>query len=674
VHAPLQTRAGPAARTAAPLLALALALTATLTTACASIGLQERDWSAYDGPGAEYFGIAEPPPPEDLPDPIQPVNRVVGEANQVLLTWVARPLSAGWRAVSSRGVRDAFVRFGTNLAYPVRAVNRALQGGWSEAGTETARFLINSTVGLLGFFDPAADWWSMSAPEAADTGQTFDRWGWEPRAFVMLPVLGPSSDRDAAGLVVDTLLNPAFWIGYGLGGALFFNAGADQVEGLWQFTQVEADPYSWSRVIWTLARTERVQPSPTVPMPDDPSIRTLGAVFLAPTDKELLRKVEQCSIRLEHTGQDFPYTLRWRPEPAPLLVVLPGIGGHRLGNSSLAFVETAWEEGASVLTISSPFNHEFMRTAATVALPGDGPSDAHDTHVALDAIVRALEREHPGRITARWLGGLSMGAYHALLIGASGSGTDTGLGLGPGVGAGSDRSPDRDLVRFDLTVAVNPPVDLFHGMLTLDRFYRAPLRWPEAERSPRLRMLMSKVFELARSPDLKPGAPLPLSPIEADYLIGLAYRVVLKDVIWISQERADMGVLKTPRSRWDREAAYREIWEYSWAEYFHAFVLPSRAGRTPTEADAAALLARNDLHAVADALARDDTLRVVINEDDFLLRPGDVEWLRSVMGAERVIAFPKGGHLGNLYRPDVRAAIREGLRDVLPTELPRDDD
>jgi hypothetical protein len=509
-------------------------------------------------------------------------------------------------------------------------------------------------VGLLGFFDPAADWWSITAPEPADTGQTLARWGWDDPAFMMLPVVGPSSERDSVGFVVDTMLDPAFWIGYGLGAFLFFNAGSDEVEGLWQFTQVEADPYSWSRVIWTLARTERVEAPPTVVMTDDPSVRTLGAVFLAPTDAELLRKVQERSILLPHTGRELPYTLRLRPEPAPLLVVLPGLGGHRLGNPSLAFLESAWEQGASVMTISSTYNYEFMDTAATTKLPGDGPRDAHDTHLALDAIIRDLEREHPGRITARWLGGLSMGAYHALLIGAA------------------EGRPDNGLLDFDLYVAVNPPVNLFHGMLTLDRLYRAPLRWPADERAPRLRILMSKVFELARSPDLEPDMPLPLSPIEADYLIGLAYRVALKDVIWVSQERVDLGVLLTPRSRWDREPAYREIWQYSWAEYFHAFVLRAYAGGHPTDADAEAFFARNDLHAIAGELARNEKLRVVLNEDDFLLRPGDLDWLRSVMGDGRVIVFPQGGHLGNLYRPDVRTAIREGLADVLPAGAPRD--
>lgn len=622
------------------------------SAACNTIEVSHRDWSGYAGPGAESFRLEDPPPPESLPDPLQPINRVMGEVNEWLLSWVARPLSTGWRAVTSRGVRETLARAGTNLAWPVRAVNDMLQGRWAVAGTETARFAINTTVGLLGCFDPAASLWDIEAPAPADSGQTFGRWGWNARAYVMLPVVGPSSERDALGWLCDTVLDPAIWLGYGVSAFLFFNDGADRVEGLWQFTQVEADPYGWSRVIWTLARAERVEPPPVVAMPAAPSMRTLGAIFLAPTDEELLSKVSQRTIRLAHTGRDFPYTLRLQPGPAPLLVVLPGIGGHRLGDSSLAFGESSYEEGASVLTISSPFNHEFMRSAATASPPGDGPRDARDTHLALDAILRELEREHPGRVTGRWLAGLSLGAYHALLIGAAGD--------------------DTPLVAFDLVVGINPPVDLYHGMETLDRLYRAPLRWPEQERQPRLRVLMSKVFELANSPDLKPGRPLPLSPIEAEYLIGLAYRVTLKDLIWTSQQREDQGVLLTPRTAWDREPAYREIWEYSWVEYFHAFLLPSFAGGEPTEADARALRARNDLHSIRDALAADDRLRVVLNEDDFLLRPGDLEWLRSVMGAERLIVFPEGGHLGNLYRPDVRAAVQRALGDEIRRADPPD--
>jgi len=107
-------------------------------------------------------------------------------------------------------VRTGIGNFGRNLTYPGRLINNLLQGKWSGARDESWRFVCNTTVGVAGFWDVATRW---KIPKSdADFGQTFGQWGWKPHFFIMLPVYGPSNDRDTVGLTADTAANPLLYI------------------------------------------------------------------------------------------------------------------------------------------------------------------------------------------------------------------------------------------------------------------------------------------------------------------------------------------------------------------------------------------------------------------------------------------------------------------------------
>src|SRR6185436_1722603 len=166
-----------ARRRSSGLAALVLLALIALASGCADIQTQRRDWSAYTGPGAEYFRVEEPPLPLGFRDPAQPFNRGLFAVNDWLVDWIVSPISVGWRFVFRPTVREHIAQFGTNLAFPTRALNQLAQGQAADAGRETVRFVINSTVGLLGFFDPASSW-GLEAPRPEDTGQSLQRAGW----------------------------------------------------------------------------------------------------------------------------------------------------------------------------------------------------------------------------------------------------------------------------------------------------------------------------------------------------------------------------------------------------------------------------------------------------------------------------------------------------------------
>ena len=137
--------------------------------------------------------------PESVKDCFETVNRGIFAFNQFLDGVIFEPVARGYRYIPSP------IRTGTgnavgNLSNLVTVPNNLLQGDIKQAGVNTARFAINTTVGILGIFDPAAAL-GFEKEEKEDYGQTLGSWGVGPGCYVVLPILGPSTVRDTVGTV-----------------------------------------------------------------------------------------------------------------------------------------------------------------------------------------------------------------------------------------------------------------------------------------------------------------------------------------------------------------------------------------------------------------------------------------------------------------------------------------
>jgi phospholipid-binding lipoprotein MlaA len=144
-------------------------------------------------------------------DPIAPFNRGMFYFNDKFYFWVLKPVARGYRYIVPTPVRTGVKNFFFNLITPVRMVNCILQGKFYSAGTEFTRFVINSTVGLLGFVDPAQNYPMLKAKEE-DLGQTFGNYGIGNGFYIVWPFLGPSTLRDTVGMAGDLFLNPVNYV------------------------------------------------------------------------------------------------------------------------------------------------------------------------------------------------------------------------------------------------------------------------------------------------------------------------------------------------------------------------------------------------------------------------------------------------------------------------------
>lgn len=143
---------------------------------------------------------------ENHKDPIEGFNRAMFAFNEGLDTVIIKPVAQGYDAVMPTPVRTGVANFFGNIGDFFIGVNNLLQGKPAEAVSDIGRVLVNSTIGILGLIDVASDL-GMDKHEE-DFGQTFGRWGVGDGAYVVIPVFGPRTLRDTAGLVLDMAADP----------------------------------------------------------------------------------------------------------------------------------------------------------------------------------------------------------------------------------------------------------------------------------------------------------------------------------------------------------------------------------------------------------------------------------------------------------------------------------
>ncbi len=144
-------------------------------------------------------------------DPLYYFNYAMYSLNDMLYFAFLKPIATGYKFIAPTIVRKGASNFFYNLLFPVRFVNNLLQGEIKDAGTEIGVFIINSTIGVLGFGQVAQNEFGLKTNDE-DLGQTFGSYSIGNGFYLVLPVLGPSTLRDSIGLVGDYFLKPVTYV------------------------------------------------------------------------------------------------------------------------------------------------------------------------------------------------------------------------------------------------------------------------------------------------------------------------------------------------------------------------------------------------------------------------------------------------------------------------------
>ena len=194
-------------------------------------------------------------------DPLETLNRGLFWFNDKCYFYLLKPVARGFRVIPQpvrNGLRNMFY----NLMSPLNALNALLQFKFKQAADETTRLLVNSTVGVAGFFDPAYNYWGLDRKEE-DFGQTLGYYGVGEGFYLVLPVLGSSTLRDGLSLIPDGYADPIYWfasyptvlISRGVKGVNVISLDKDNYESI---VAEQLDPYLFIRDAYTQNRRFKV--------------------------------------------------------------------------------------------------------------------------------------------------------------------------------------------------------------------------------------------------------------------------------------------------------------------------------------------------------------------------------------------------------------------------------
>ncbi len=198
-----------------------------------------------------------------MPDPIEAVNRPVFTFNDKVYFWLLKPVARGYGWVLPEPARKSVKKFFYNLRAPIRIVNCVLQGKGKGALTEFYRFGINTTIGIVGFFDPATSRYHLQNYNE-DFGLTLGH-HMGPGCYLSIPLMGPSSLRDGTGSIVDLLIVPTWYVlqNYGTPYALVrvfetVNTTSLSIGEYEDLVELAVDPYVAVRDAYHQHREDRI--------------------------------------------------------------------------------------------------------------------------------------------------------------------------------------------------------------------------------------------------------------------------------------------------------------------------------------------------------------------------------------------------------------------------------
>jgi phospholipid-binding lipoprotein MlaA len=199
-----------------------------------------------------------------ISDPLEPINRAVFHFNDKLYFWFLKPAARGYNYVFPEELRIRVRNFFTNLLFPVRFVNSILQGNIGGAAVELSRFVVNSTLGIGGLFDPSSRGLNLPMQDE-DLGQTLGVYRLGHGIFLNVPVLGPYTARSLVGWAGDSFLDPVTWyvqpmlLSWGVKGYKKFNEVSLTLGDYEALKEAAIDPYVAIRNAYVQYRNAKVK-------------------------------------------------------------------------------------------------------------------------------------------------------------------------------------------------------------------------------------------------------------------------------------------------------------------------------------------------------------------------------------------------------------------------------
>lgn len=614
-------------------------------------------------------------------------NRKLFVFNLKLNKFVLRPINTLWGSIMPQYAMDRFQNLYTNINFPVRVFSCMFEKDFKSSGTEFERFLINTTIGVGGLYDPATSVFKIEAHNE-DMEQVLGRTKMKQGPYLVLPVV-QGNLRDLFGQLLDVPLRGSSYIPFATT-AFFINSTTGAQAGIKRLDESNADPYIVARQLKGLDEYVKINDI------DRKSVLNKKEVFLntisinnsiADTELKNLvqtkakadinlenynpqgslidsmrsglfdnekydssiwsetsvwnrtfkKKLKFASVNIEKSKPDYKYRyILQKDKNAPLAIIYPAFGEGIWGDKAIRQAKILYDEGYSVIIQSSAFHWEFVRSLPDGYRPGIPSQDAKMLRLTTAKIIKDVETKKKRKFEKRILVGNSFGALTTLFV--------------------ASQEENENTLGVSNYFVINPPIDTFFALKQLDKYSQDWKNNPE-DLKLRIAVTVQKIIDVSKNKDYKngkyDGLSLPFNNDEAELVIGYVMKQKLYDVVY-SIENCKRSKVNT---------LYNEINDMSFYEYAQKylkdyFVANKNKSIEQLDYDAS-------MYSLVNFLQKNKNYKIYHSLDDYFTTPEQIMWLKK-QSKEKVVVFSNGSHLGFLYRPEFIELFK---KDTNPSSL-----
>ncbi|WP_458250582.1 alpha/beta hydrolase [Geobacter anodireducens] len=334
-------------------------------------------------------------------------------------------------------------------------------------------------------------------------------------------------------------------------------------------------------------------------------------------------------------------TLAYQNHRAPLVFIIAGTGASHNTPRMVKLRSALYQGGFHVISLTSPTHMDFVVNASS-GLPGDPLDDARDLYRVMEMAYETVRDTID--VSNFDLAGYSLGAFNAAFV------------------ARLDQEKKR--FNFSRVLLINPPVSLYESVSALDRLLVENVPQGMEQFDAWFRDVFAEFAHVSRevgpgglSGDFIYSAYKRFPPNEENLaaLIGLSFRISAANMIFTADVMNGGGYIVPPKAKLTATTSLTRYATVSFhtrfTDYFDEWFFPKRQHREPT-LTRQALLERMSLRSQEIYLKGAENIGLIHNEDDIILAPGDIDYLQGIFGG-RARVFPTGGHMGNMFHPDV---------------------
>lgn len=618
-------------------------------------------------------------------------NRKLFVFNLKLNKYVLRPINTIWGSIMPQCAMDKLQNAYNNINFPVRVVSCAIQKDFKSSKTEFVRFLTNTTIGVGGFFDPAASIFKIE-PRNEDMEQALGYKKVKPGYYWVLPVV-QGNVRDLVGQLLDIPLRPTSYIPFATS-AFFINSTTSSQAGIKRLDEANADPYEVARQlkgidmymkIANLDRKEVLKEKETelntininntsenIDLHKHSSTKLKADINLdnynpqgalidsmrsALFDNEKVdssiwsetslwnrtfkKRLKISSVNIDKTRPNYKYRyILQKDKTAPLAIIYPAFGEGILGDKAVREAKILYDEGYSVVIQGSAFHWEFVRSMPENYKPGIPYEDAKKLRIVSSKIINDLQIKKKCTPSKKILVGNSFGALTVLFVAAQ---EENGTSLG------------ENTLNISNYFSINPPIDTFFALQQLDKHSQD---WKNNPADIKLRTAVTaqKVLEVSKNKDYKnakyDSVSLPFNNDEAKLVIGYVMKQKLYDVVFTIENC----------SRSKKNELYESINNMSFDDYAQKYLK-----KNITDKSLEQLSYDSSLYSLADFLQTNKKYKIYHSIDDYYVNQEQLIWLKN-QSQNKTLLFSNGSHLGFLYRKEFLDEFKKDimLQNTLP--------